>query len=67
MPKRNTQFTIEQKPGPWAMSVTVRSIDGDVSVNHQWTWIGWLLQWFLPKPFVKVVRARELVLGTKRK
>ena len=63
MAKRKTSYTITQTPGPWAMRVVVRSFDGDVSVSHHWTWIGWLLRWCLPKPSVKVIRARELVLS----
>lgn len=63
--KRETKFTIEQRPGSWALHVTVHSFDGEISVTQRWTRLGWLLQWFLPKPFVKVTRARELVLKTK--
>lgn len=63
--RRRTELEVQQRPGSLFVRVRVHSLDGEVSASWHWTWLGWLLQWFLPKPAVKVVRKRDLVLRIK--
>lgn len=59
------EITVTQRPSALFVRVRARRIDGEVSVTWHWTWLGWLLQRFLPKPSVTVTRVRELVLRSK--
>ncbi len=61
--KRSTELPVQQRPGALFVRVRVRRIDGDVIAAWRWTWLGWLLRWFLPTPVVTVIRKRELVLN----
>lgn len=63
--RRHTELEVQQRPGPLFVRVWVCSLDGEVSASWHWTWLGWLLQWFLPRPVVKVTRKRDLVLSSK--
>lgn len=65
MTRRRTELEVQQRPSSLFVRVRAHSLDGDVSVTWRWTWLGWPLQWFLPKPAVKVVRKRDLVLRSK--
>ena len=65
MMRRRTELEVQHAHGPLFVRVRVRSFDGDVFVTWHWTWLGWLLQWLLPEPVVKVTRKRDLVLRSK--
>lgn len=61
------RIAVYQRPGRWLLRVAVKSIDGEVSHSHRWTWLGRLLRFFSrgrwPVARVRVERAREIAIA----